>query len=46
MKPDFETALMDLIADYQKDGTDNDTIMSCLELRLYALREEGDGLDD
>lgn len=39
MRPDFETALMDLIDRYVAD-TPREDIVSAMELRVMAMREE------
>lgn len=44
MKTSFEDELMSLIDKYSEAGTDRDEIMSGLELRLIAMREEDEAL--
>lgn len=43
---DFEERLSNLIDEEVKAGVDRDTIISALELRLYALREEQAGASE
>lgn len=45
MRPDFETALLDLIAKYAED-TPVDEMISALELRLFAMHDEWDWPND
>lgn len=42
---DFEDDLMELIDTHKSRGTDRDTLISVMELRIAALKEEeqGDG---
>lgn len=44
MKPTFEDALGDLLAEYA--GHDRDELISAMELQIMGLREEGNGEED